>query len=219
VVIPLGITMPPKEPSFVSMPDVPDTERVVLFAGRLAYYKGIHHLVRAMRGVDARLVIVGSGERERALKQLAREEGLAEQVIFKGRVPDEELDRWYRRCDVFVLPSTSPAETTGIVQLEAMARRKPVVNTSLPTDVPEVSQHGVTGLTVEPGSPLALTRAINTLLADDGLRSWLGENGRLRVQERYTLDAMNRSVAEIYDELLGTAAVEQAKPLIERLAA
>jgi rhamnosyl/mannosyltransferase len=120
---------------------------------------------------------------------------------------------------VFVLPSTSPAETTGIVQLEAMARRKPVVNTALPTDVPEVSQHGVTGLTVEPGSPLALTKAINTLLADDGLRSWLGENGRLRVQERYTLGAMNRSVAEIYDELLGASAAEQQEPLIERLAA
>jgi rhamnosyl/mannosyltransferase len=219
VVVPLGITMPLKEPSFVSMPDVPDTERVVLFAGRLAYYKGLHHLVRAMRGVDAKLVIVGTGERERALKQLAREEGLAGQVIFKGRVSNEELDRWYRRCDVFVLPSTSPAETTGIVQLEAMARRKPVVNTALPTDVPEVSQHGVTGLTVEPGSPLALTKAINTLLADDGLRSWLGENGRLRVQERYTLGAMNRSVAEIYDELLGASAAEQQEPLIERLAA
>jgi rhamnosyl/mannosyltransferase len=219
VVVPLGITMPPKEPLFFPMPDVADTERVVLFAGRLAYYKGLHHLIRAMRGVDAKLVIVGTGERERALKQLAREEGLSGHAIFKGRVSDEELDHWYRRCDVFVLPSTSPAETTGIVQLEAMARRKPVVNTALPTDVPEVSLHGVTGLTVEPGSPLALTKAINRLLADDGLRSWLGENGRLRVQERYTLEAMNSTVAGIYDELLNTDSAEQAEPVSERLAA
>jgi len=156
-----------------------------------------------MRTVDAKLVIVGKGERELALKQLTLEEGLQEKVIFTGSVSDQDMDSWYRRCDVFVLPSTSSAETTGIVQLEAMARRKPVVNTFLPTDVPAVSPNGVTGITVEPDSPTALSTGINRLLQDEGLRSWLGENGRLRVQELYDVRLMNQAVGNIYSELLG----------------
>jgi rhamnosyl/mannosyltransferase len=211
-VVPLGIPIPGKEPEWVSMPQVGDDEPVVLYAGRLAYYKGIHQLIRAMRGVDAKLVIVGKGEREFALKRLAYEEGLEDRVLFTGPVSDEEMDGWYRRCDVFVLPSTSVAETTGIVQMEAMARRKPVVNTSLQTDVPEVSQDGVTGITVDPDSPAALSTAIKRLLADDGLRSWLGENGRLRVQEHYNVKRMNAAVADIYEELLGFGAGREELP-------
>ena len=87
--------------------------------------------------------------------------------------------------------------------MEAMARRKPVVNTQLATDVPEVSPNGVTGITVPPGSSDALAEAINRLLSDDGLRSWLGENGRIRVKERYNVDRMNAEVGDIYDDLLG----------------
>ena len=212
VVVPLGIPIPDKEPGWVSMPQIRDDEPVILYAGRLAYYKGIHQLIRAMRSVDAKLVIVGKGERQHALKNLTHEEGLHDKVIFTGPVSDEEMDGWYRRCDVFVLPSTGPSETTGIVQMEAMARRKPVVNTFLPTDVPEVSQDGITGITVEPDSPIALSIAINRLLADEGLRSWLGENGRLRVQERYDVRRMNDEVAAIYEELLGIDTAQEEEP-------
>ena len=203
VVVPLGIPLPAAEPERVTMPDVSDDEHVVLFVGRLAYYKGLHHLISAMRHVEARLVIVGLGQRERALRRQAAKLGLGDRVLFKGNVTDEELDRWYRRCDVFVLPSTEPSETTGIVQLEAMARRKPVVNTWLKTDVPSVSVDGVTGITVKPGSPGQLTDAIKTLLADEGLRSWYGENGRVRVREMYTVRGMNDAIADMYNELLG----------------
>lgn len=209
-VVPLGIPAPEKEPAWASVNLVPDDVPVVLTVGRLAYYKGTEHLISAMRDVDAQLVIVGTGERERELKELAASSPAANRIMFTGHVPDDELDAWYRRCDVFVLPSTGNAETTGIVQMEAMARRKPVVNTRLDTDVPEVSPDGVTGITVPPGSPGALADAINRLLGDDGLRSWLGENGRIRVLERYSVDRMNGDVGDIYDELLGISTRQAA---------
>ncbi len=209
-VVPLGIPIPEKEPLWAPVAAVPNDVPVVLSVGRLAYYKGTEHLISAMRNVDAMLVIVGTGEREVELKEIAQSADYSDRILFTGQVPDEELDAWYRRCSVFVLPSDGNAETTGIVQLEAMACRKPVVNTRLDTDVPEVSPHGVTGLTVEPGSPHGLAEAINRLLADDGLRSWLGENGRIRVQERYSVQQMNASVGDIYDELLGIDTRESA---------
>jgi rhamnosyl/mannosyltransferase len=202
-VVPLGIPVPAKEPLTTSVSQVSDDVPVILTVGRLAYYKGTEHLISAMTNIDAQLVIVGTGERENELKEIAASSPAADRILFTGHTTDEQLDAWYRRCDVFVLPSTGNAETTGIVQLEAMARRKPVVNTQLDTDVPEVSIDGVTGITVPPASPEALTEAINRLLADDGLRSWLGENGRIRVQERYSVEQMNRSVGDIYDEILG----------------
>ena len=202
-VVPLGIPIPEKEPERASVSTLPDDRPVVLTVGRLAYYKGTEHLISAIRKVDAQLVVVGTGERENRLKALAADSTAAGRILFTGRVSDEVLDAWYRRCDVFVLPSTGNAETTGIVQMEAMARRKPVVNTQLATDVPEVSPNGVTGITVPPGSSDALAEAINRLLSDDGLRSWLGENGRIRVKERYNVDRMNAEVGDIYDDLLG----------------
>lgn len=202
-VVPLGIPIPEKEPLDAPIAGVPDDEQVVLTVGRLAYYKGTQHLIAAMQGIDARLVIVGSGERDAELRRLAESSASSDRIHFTGHVSAEELDAWYRRCDVFVLPSDGNAETTGIVQLEAMARRKPVVNTQLDTDVPEVSPDGVTGLTVEPGSPDALAEAINRLLSNDGLRIWFGENGRVRVRQQYSVEQMNATVGDIYDELLG----------------
>lgn len=207
-VVPLGIPVPPREPGRVSISGISDDRPVVLSVGRLAYYKGTEHLIDAMRHVDAQLVIVGTGEREAELRRLAADSPASYRILFTGRVSDEELDAWYRRCDVFVIPSTGNAETTGIVQLEAMARRKPVVNTLLDTDVPTVSPHGETGITVAPGSSKALSGAINHLLGDDGLRSWFGENGRVRVREHYSVERMNGTIGDIYDELLGTSTRE-----------
>jgi rhamnosyl/mannosyltransferase len=89
-----------------------------------------------MEKVDATLLIVGDGERRSALKRHARECNVKDSVQFLGYVSDTKLASIYRAADVFVLPSVEPSEAFGIVQLEAMARELPVINTSLPTGVP-----------------------------------------------------------------------------------
>lgn len=76
--------------------------------------------------------------------------GLEERVKFLGKVSNEPLKYCYQICDVFVLPSVEPTEAFGLVQLEAMAYGKPVINTLLPIGVSFVSIDGKTGLTVEP---------------------------------------------------------------------
>jgi rhamnosyl/mannosyltransferase len=185
-------------------PPTLDVERigpVVLFVGRLNYYKGVEYLVDAMEEVEGTLLIAGDGERKSTLEQRARDQNVDDRIQFLGYVSDEQLSSAYRAADLFVLPSVEPSEAFGIVQLEAMARELPVVNTSLPTGVPWVSKDGETGLTVPPRNADALADAINTLLEDDTLRRHYGEQARDRVEQLFTRERMLNRIQEVYEEM------------------
>ena len=124
--------------------------------------------------------------------------GVPSKVIVAGPIPDGELPAYYHACDVFVLPSIAESEAFGIVQAEAMACGKPVINTWLPTGVPWVSLDGVTGITVPPSDSMALAKAIRSLLGDPALAMRLGEAGRQRVREVFRRDTMLEKVLEMY---------------------
>lgn len=184
-----------------ALPTDPDRP-TLLFVGRLNYYKGVEYLIDAMRSVDAQLLVVGDGERRTSLERQAREHGLADDITFLGKVPDDTLKRCYAAADVFVLPSVAPSEAFGVVQLEAMAYGTPVVNTDLPTGVPWVSTDGETGLTVPPKDADALADAITRLLSDPDLRERYGENARTRVEQRFSRDVMLDAMAAVYEDVL-----------------
>ena len=174
--------------------------RIVLCVGRFVYYKGIAFAVRAMRGLNARLLIIGDGPLRKHVEREVRRCGVESRVALLGRV--ECVAPFFSAADVFVLPSIARSEAFGIVQLEAMSAGTPVVNTRVDSGVPWVSQDGVTGLTVTPADPAALATAIGTLLDDERLRARLGAAGRERVRREFTAEVMARRVAEIYDEVL-----------------
>ena len=112
-----------------------------LFVGRLVYYKGCKVLLEAFRQVkNAELIMIGDGVMKVELKKLAEQYEIAERVFFLGNVSDEELEENFAQCDVFVLPSIVKSEAFGLVQIEAMAYKKPVINTNLPSGVPYVSR-------------------------------------------------------------------------------
>jgi rhamnosyl/mannosyltransferase len=177
---------------------------VVLAAGRLVYYKGLHYLIDAMKSVDAHLVIVGTGPlREQLQAQIGRE-GLAHRVSLVGEV--ERIGPYYHAADVFVLASIARSEAFGIVQLEAMACGKPVVNTRLNSGVPFVSLHGATGLTVDPANPAELASALRILLQNHRFQSRLGAAARQRVAQEFTLNLMAQRTLALYRELAGQPA-------------
>jgi glycosyltransferase involved in cell wall biosynthesis len=176
-------------------------EKIVLFVGRLVYYKGVEHLIDAMRGVDARLVILGDGPLRTALEQRAQDRRLDGKILFCPRGSDQDVKTLYSLADVFVLPSTEPTEAFGLVQLEAMAYGVPVVNTDLPTGVPWVSQSNVTGLTVPPRDSKALAQALNRILHDRRLARRFSENCRTRVRE-FTVEKMLDRIYAVYEEVL-----------------
>ncbi|MDI6689771.1 MAG: glycosyltransferase [Actinomycetota bacterium] len=176
--------------------------KILLFIGRLVYYKGVEYLIEAMKYIDAHLIIIGEGPLENKLKALAYKEGVTGKISFLKPVRDEELPHYYYACDVFVLPSVARSEGFGIVQLEAMVCGKPVVSTNLPTGVPFVNQHQRTGLVVPPKDVRALAEAINTLLKDPDLCKKYGEYGKKRVEREFTKEIVAQRVLEVYGELI-----------------
>jgi glycosyltransferase involved in cell wall biosynthesis len=181
-------------------------ERIVLGVGRLIYYKGFENLVRAMADVRATALIAGEGPLGGALAAEAARLGVSDRVVLLGRVTDVDLKACYHVCDVFALPSVERSEAFGIVQLEAMACGRPVVNTWIDSAVPYVSLDAVTGLTVPPGDPAALAEALNGLLDDPARRAAMGAAGRQRVHEEFSAELMARRTLEVYREVAAGAA-------------
>jgi rhamnosyl/mannosyltransferase len=175
---------------------------LALFVGRMVPYKGVDVLLRALKGVEARAILVGSGPFKATWEALAAELGLSARVQFVGDVDEPTLTALYRACDVFVLPSVTRAEAFGMVQLEAMACGKPVISTLLPSGVPWVNRDGETGLVVPPFDVEGLRLALTTLLSDPALRSAMGERGRARVVAEFSLERMARQTTALYRSLV-----------------
>ncbi|GGL68223.1 glycosyltransferase [Halocalculus aciditolerans] len=197
-VIPLGIDLEQYRPDEIQSYDI--DKPVVLFVGRLNYYKGVEYLVRAAAQINARVVIVGDGDRRESLEELTTELGVDDCVSFEGKVSEQSLKRWYKTADVFALPSIEPSEAFGVVQLEAMAFETPVVNTDLPTGVPWVSKDGETGFTIHSSSSEQLSEALRKLLLDEGLRNHLGTKARQRVEEKFEKNHMVNKTIKFYEQ-------------------
>jgi rhamnosyl/mannosyltransferase len=174
----------------------------VLCVGRLVSYKGVEFLIRALEGIRARLWIIGTGPLDGSLRTLAQEKKLTDRVEFLGRVSERDLVAYYHACDVVVLPSITNAEMFGVVQLEAMACRKPVISTNLPTGVSWVNHHGKTGYVVPPGNAAALAQGIQHLISNSQLREEMGEAGRMRVAQHFTSTKMAEAILQVYQEML-----------------
>ena len=183
--------------------DLDDEKPTLLFVGRLVYYKGIEYLIQAMTDVEADLLVVGDGALRSQLESLSERLGVSDKVRFLGRVGDRMLHYCYSTSDVFVFPSVASSEGFGIVQLEAMAYRTPVINTNLPSGVPWVSKDGETGLTVSPENSGELSKAINKLCSNSQLRTKFGKAARQRVETRFSQELMINDVVDRYEKLLG----------------
>ena len=186
---------------------------ILLFVGRLVHYKGVDVLLRAMRGLDADLMLVGDGPLRESLQDLASELGVADRVHFLGEVGDESLLAWYHACDALVLPSVTRQEAFGMVQLEAMLCGHPVVSTDLGTGVAWVNQHERTGLVVPPRDETALHDALHRLLADAELRKQLGRAARARVREQFTDDRMCAETLRVYRDAIAADVVRRGASL------
>lgn len=175
---------------------------LVLGVGRLVYYKGFEYVVRAMRDVDAELLLVGTGPLRLALEQAARECGVASRVHFLGEVHHRDLAPYYFASDVYALPSIARSEAFAIVQLEAMACGIPVVNTAIPrSGVSFVSRDGDSGLTVPPKDAAAFARALSAVLGDRDAARRFGEAGRARVRREFSKEVMAERMLALYGEL------------------
>lgn len=176
---------------------------LVLFVGRLRYYKGLEVLFNAARRIRGSIAIVGEGPHEKVLRMAHRQLDLEDRVEFLGTQPEPDLLALYRAARVCVMPSTHRTEALGLALIEAMASGVPVVSTELGTGTSFVNLDGVTGKVVPPGDPAALAEAVNSLLADEALASRLGEAGRARAHAEFSYTVMGQRVLRVYERVCG----------------
>lgn len=159
----------------------PLPNRFILGVGRLSWEKGFDRLLRAFRGLgrsDLHLVILGEGEEQPTLLNLARKLGIEEYVHFPGYVSDVET--WYRHAACFVL--SSHHEGWPNVLVEALANGCPVVSFNCKYGPSEIIQDGENGLLISEGDIEGLTKAIARVLNDEALRRNLIVKGRERAK-------------------------------------
>ncbi|HEX8455452.1 MAG TPA: glycogen synthase [Longimicrobium sp.] len=199
-------------------PDLP----IVLFVGRITRQKGILHLVRAIRHLDAGVQVVlcaGApdtpeiGEEMRALVDEVKGEVSVPVVWIAEMLTKPDVIALYTHAAVFVCPSVY--EPFGIINLEAMACETPVVASAV-GGIPEIVVPGETGLlvpldaegggSVEPRDPDAFSRAlaaaVNELMADPARRAAMGTAARARVLAHFSWRAIAAQTLEFYRELL-----------------
>lgn len=173
----------------------------IVVVARLHKRKGHRYLLEALARIDAgdwRLLIVGDGEEEAALRRQTSTLGLDERVAFLGF--REDVRRIIHANDLMALPSL--IETQPLVITEAMASGLPVVATAI-YGIPEIITDGKTGRLVAPETCEPLAGALRELICEDALRKSMGASALKRYGEHFTLDLMARRT---YAVLWGEAA-------------
>ena len=188
---------------------IPPEAPVLACAARLFRGKGQDEVIRALSVVRkefplVRLLIIGQDDLQAMrtsftaeLKALVADFGLSENVIFTGFRTD--MPALFAASDVFALPSLG--EPFGLVFLEAMAMKKPVVALNS-GGAPEVVEHGKSGLLSALGDGAALAENLLVLLRDPALRARMGEYGRRQVETRFTTDRMAHDIEKLYATLV-----------------
>ncbi|MEZ9398002.1 glycosyltransferase [Vibrio splendidus] len=170
----------------------------IIFFGRLCYYKGIDVFIDALvemseKSIYPKVLIVGRGELSNMVYDKIIEYGLDNVHFHNEFISEVEKYIVLGNSRLFVFPSVAVSEAFGITQLEAMALKKPVINTSLNSGVPWVSLHNVSGRTVSPNNSQELAFELLHLLDNGELCIQLGEGGYSRVKENFDDDiVMNK---------------------------
>jgi glycosyltransferase involved in cell wall biosynthesis len=177
-------------------------EIVYATVARLAPPKDIRTLLAAFARLSKRgnvvLLLAGDGPLRTELVEEARARGLGRSVRFLGARSD--VPEILAASDVFVLSSSWEGSPLSV--MEAMAAGRPAVATSV-GGVPELVEHGETGVLVPPSDVTALERAMSELAVDAELRGRLGRNAQRVAAERFDVSTMSARYARLYEEILG----------------
>jgi glycosyltransferase involved in cell wall biosynthesis len=203
VVIPNGIQIP--DPEHLPLKrkaraelELPPDQVLVGTVARLDPVKRLDVLLHALESLpQVYTVIVGEGPERAGLLTLSEQLGLTSRVRFAGQ--QEDIWPWLTASDIFALSSDWEGMSNAL--LEAMAAGLPVVATAIGGN-PDVVMDEVTGLLVPPRDPTSLAEAITRLLDDPDLRHRMGQAGRERVLQHFSVERMVERTQTLYDQLL-----------------
>lgn len=184
-------------------------KQTIAIGGRLHEAKGVGYLLKMVAHIapefpDLRMIVMGKRDvYDAEFEPQARALGIADRIVPTGWLAGEELECAYACLDVFVAPSTC-FETFGLVNLEAMIHKKPVIVSKL-GGLPEVIEHGVTGFVADPFDVPAFAERIAELLRDPVRARQMGEAGYRRLLERFSIERLTREFVEEYETAIALA--------------
>lgn len=202
--IPIGInreSMPAVEKERVQQWRDRVGEDFFLFVGVLRYYKGLDILLQAATSKKHKIVIAGAGPLEAELKEKARKL-LLDNVLFVGRISEEDKVALLSLCHAIVFPSHLRSEAFGVSLVEGAMFGKPLISAEIGTGTTFVNIDKLTGIVVPPSDPQALSRAMDTLANNRRLAASYGLNAQQRYEQFFNADRMAAQYYELYAEML-----------------
>jgi len=204
-ILPYGTTL--RNVSGATAAPPPSDKFRILFVGRHIERKGIEYLIKAAAALDPDIYqvrIAGQGDLTEKLKAQAAKEA-PKQVVFLGKISNEELENEYRNAGCFVLPaivdSRGDTEGLGVVMIEAAEYRVPVVASAV-GGIADVVINNKTGLLVKEKSPQELADAIRRLHDDPTLSKTLADNCLAHVNEFFSWERITEKQVAIYKNLI-----------------
>ena len=181
----------------------------ILSTGRLVPFKGFDILIDACaqlqnRGLNFACEIIGDGPLREDLEERVVQRNLLERIHFAGEQSQNYVLRALRNADIFVLASKvderGASDIFPTVIAEAMASGKPVVSTTV-AGIPELVANGETGILVPPHDSDALADAVERIARDENLRRDFGRAGRLRIEQKFTIEKTIEPLLERFEQV------------------
>lgn len=172
-----------------------------LFVGVLRYYKGLEIAIKAAKGADYKILIVGSGPIESELKKLANTLEV-DNVEFLGYQNDIDKVALLSLCRGVVFPSYLRSEAFGVTLLEGAMFSKPLISVEIGSGMSYINIHEKTGLQVTPGNPTAFREAMDRLYDNEEYAKQLGIAARQRFEALFTGAEMGRRYDQLYQSLM-----------------
>ena len=197
-----------KDAQLASSLGIHHNETVIGYVGSIVEYEGLDDLLVACKGLkkqnkNFKLLIVGDGAHIKTIKNLTYELSLSKSVIFTGRVPHSEVNKYISLIDIMPFPRKPYLVCEMVSPLkpfESLACKKAVIVSSCAA-LKEIIKDGETGLVFEKANTVELTEKLKILIANKELREKVAENGHQWVRQNRTWKAVSKIVTDVYDEL------------------
>jgi len=177
-----------------------ENRKIILFVGRLVEKKGVTYLIEAFAKLpkktqdDSILWIIGNGAERASLENQAKQLGITN-IKFWGQIQNKQLPNFYAASTIFVAPSVidskGDTEGQGVILLEAMASKTPLIATTV-GGIPEVITHNETGILVPPNNSNALSASIEYIFNNKDITNEYIKNAFIKVNNTYAWEAISK---------------------------
>jgi len=178
-------------------------EKIIIFVGELKQVKGVKYLIKAFKIINqkvpkAKLFLIGDGKQKKELEELVEKLNLKQNVVFVGKVMNEDVPEYMVASDIFVLSSLS--EGLPVTILEAMASGLPIIATKV-RGLSEIIKEGENGFLVKPEDPDEIAEKILLIIQNDKLRKEISDNNKKKAKE-YDWENIIEKIEKIYSKVI-----------------